>query len=55
MSLPKTFDLTLCLEVGEHLPQNAANILIESLCALSEVIVFSAAIPGQGGQRHINE
>ncbi|MBV9657765.1 MAG: class I SAM-dependent methyltransferase [Verrucomicrobia bacterium] len=56
-ALPVTgpFDLALCLEVAEHLRSESAERLVASLCALSPVIVFSAAIPGQGGFEHINE
>jgi hypothetical protein len=43
------------MEVGEHLPTDAATILVQSLCAHSPVVVFSAAIPRQGGVEHINE
>jgi len=50
-----TFDLALCLEVAEHLPQEAADRFVESLCRLAPTIVFSAAIPGQGGDGHCNE
>jgi SAM-dependent methyltransferase len=55
VALERTFDLALCLEVAEHLPAEAAPGLIESLTALAPVVVFSAAIPGQGGDGHINE
>ncbi len=54
-SLHRLFDLVLCLEVAEHLPASSAPVLIDSLCLHGEVIVFSAAVPGQGGQNHINE
>jgi hypothetical protein len=53
--LERTFDLALCLEVAEHLPADAAPLLVQSLTALAPVVVFSAAIPGQGGDGHINE
>lgn len=49
------YDLLICLEVAEHLECNAANVFIESLTRHSDIIVFSAAVPGQGGQKHINE
>jgi SAM-dependent methyltransferase len=55
IALERTFDLALCLEVAEHLPAEAAPGLVESLTALAPVVVFSAAIPGQGGEGHINE
>jgi SAM-dependent methyltransferase len=53
--LERKFDIALCLEVAEHLSENAAEQLIASLTAHSDVIIFSAAIPEQGGQNHINE
>lgn len=55
ITLNRNYDLALCLEVAEHLPETSSDLLIESLCSLSDNIVFSAAIPGQGGQNHINE
>ncbi len=54
-NLDRTFDVVLCLEVAEHLPESAANTLIDSLVLHSKNIIFSAAIPMQGGQDHINE
>jgi SAM-dependent methyltransferase len=52
----KQFDLTICLEVAEHLPEHLADTLVRFLCDSSqELILFSAAIPGQGGMGHINE
>lgn len=51
----ESFDLAICLEVAEHLPAGDAESFIAELCRLSEVIVFSAAIPGQGGTGHLNE
>lgn len=55
LQLQRQFDLVLCLEVAEHLPLAAATTLVKSLVAHGEVVLFSAAIPGQGGQHHINE
>jgi len=51
----RKFDLAVCLEVGEHLPAIDAPTLVESLSRLSEVVLFSAAIPGQRGTHHVNE
>ena len=48
-------DVVTCLEVAEHLPEERAGSLIAELCAVAPVVVFSAAIPGQGGTGHINE
>jgi SAM-dependent methyltransferase len=53
--LNKKFDLLLCLEVAEHLPGEYAKTLIDTLTLHSDFIIFSAAIPGQGGQNHLNE
>jgi SAM-dependent methyltransferase len=53
--LGRRFDLVQCLEVAEHLPARAAEGLIDSLTRHGEVIVFSAAPPGQGGHDHVNE
>lgn len=49
------FDLAICLEVAEHLPASIADDLVVALTAMSDVVLFSAAIPGQGGDGHINE
>lgn len=49
------FDLAISLEVAEHLPEECADVFVASLTSLSDTIVFSAAIPNQGGQDHINE
>ncbi|RYY18603.1 MAG: methyltransferase domain-containing protein [Chitinophagaceae bacterium] len=53
--LGKKADLLLCLEVAEHLEPSSAQTFIASLCNHADVIVFSAAIPNQGGNHHINE
>jgi SAM-dependent methyltransferase len=51
----RRFDLACSLEVAEHLPEEAANRFVENLTSLAPVVVFSAAIPNQGGTGHINE
>jgi hypothetical protein len=45
----------ISLEVAEHLPESSAAGFIHSLTQHGDIIVFSAALPGQGGQNHINE
>jgi SAM-dependent methyltransferase len=55
ISVSRKFDLAICLEVAEHLEASSADILIRKLTELSNVVVFSAAVPNQGGQGHINE
>jgi SAM-dependent methyltransferase len=49
------FDLVLTLELLEHVRPEAAPALVEFLTSLSDTVVFSAAIPGQGGTNHVNE
>jgi len=51
----KKYDLAICLEVAEHLPQDKASSFVHWLTSLAPVILFSAAIPGQGGIGHKNE
>ncbi len=51
----ETYDLAINLEVAEHLPKESAEHFIKWLCNLAPVILFSAAIPGQGGVGHQNE
>lgn len=53
--LDRRFDLAVCMEVGEHLPESASEILVATLVSAADVILFSAAPPGQGGTHHINE
>jgi len=49
------FDLAMSLEVAEHLPQASADDFVDSLTVLAPVVLFSAAIPGQRGNHHLNE
>jgi SAM-dependent methyltransferase len=53
--LDRTFDLVLSLEVAEHLSSESSDNFVNSLVSLGKIIVFSAAIPNQGGQNHLNE
>jgi SAM-dependent methyltransferase len=55
LELERRFDLVMSLEVAEHLPEAAAETFVASLVGLGSVILFSAAIPGQGGVHHVNE
>jgi len=54
-SLGRRFDLVQSLEVAEHLPVASAAGFVSSLCAHGDVVLFSAAPPGQGGENHLNE
>ena len=53
--LGKKFDLVVSLEVAEHLFENSAETFIDTLTSLGDIILFSAAIPGQRGTNHLNE
>jgi SAM-dependent methyltransferase len=48
-------DLAICLEVAEHVSDEAGRRLVSSLCKSSDLVLFGAAIPGQGGRHHVNE
>lgn len=47
--------LTLCLEMAEHVSPAAGRHLVSELCRVSDLVLWSAAIPGQGGDGHVNE
>ncbi len=52
------YDLAISLEVAEHLFPSRAKSFVKDLCSLSDVVLFSAAIPMQserGKNDHINE
>lgn len=53
--LKRKFSLCQCLEVAEHIPEDRADILINNICAHADVVMFSAAPIGQGGENHVNE
>jgi len=55
LSLGRVFDLVQSIEVAEHLMPSAADQFIDNLVRHGKLIMFSAAIPGQGGSQHINE
>ncbi|MCM0592781.1 MAG: methyltransferase domain-containing protein [Gloeotrichia echinulata IR180] len=50
----KSFDLAVSLEVAEHLEPEMSTTLVNWLTKVAPVVVFSAAVPGQGGHGHIN-
>jgi SAM-dependent methyltransferase len=55
IDLERGFDLVQCLEVAEHVPGNSAATLIDSITCHGDLVLFSAAQPGQGGTQHVNE
>jgi len=55
LCLQERFDLAISLEAAQHLPSEAAQTFVASICRLSDLVVFGAAIPGQSGTEHVNE
>jgi SAM-dependent methyltransferase len=55
LRLGQTFDLAVSLEVAEHISSERAQTFVDSLTDLAPLVLFSAAIPFQGGVHHINE
>lgn len=55
LKIDRRFELAISLEVGEHISERAAPTLVNVLCRLSDIIMFSAAVTGQEGTMHINE
>lgn len=53
--LETKFDLVTTLEVAEHIHEENASQFVKSLVKHSDIILFSAAIPLQGGTDHFNE
>jgi hypothetical protein len=55
INLNQKYEFLISLEVAEHLQEKSADKFIELLTSLSDIILFSAAIPGQTGINHFNE
>jgi len=53
--LGSKFDLAISVEVAEHIDSRYASVFIDNLTRHSDTILFSAAVPGQGGNDHVNE
>jgi hypothetical protein len=51
----RRFDLVVSLEVGEHINPRDTETFVDNLCRHTDAILFSAAVPGQGGVFHVNE
>ena len=49
------FDMATCFEVAEHFTDDYSKHLLDALTKASDIVVFSAAVPGQGGYKHVNE
>ena len=55
IDLGRRFDIVQSLETAEHLPEARAAGFIANLVAHGDLVLFSAAVPGQGGEHHVNE
>jgi SAM-dependent methyltransferase len=55
LEIKRKFDLAISLEVAEHLPPECAGTFVRGLTELAPIVLFSAAIPFQGGTHHLNE
>lgn len=55
VAIERSFDLAISTEVAEHLPKEHAAIFIANVASASDIVLFSAAIPYQGGAGHCNE
>lgn len=55
ISLDRRFDLVMSLEVAEHLPDSSARGFVDNLTRHGDLVLFSAALPFQGGFGHVNE
>lgn len=49
------FDLALCLEVAEHIPEELSDVFLDNIARFSDRLILSAAQPNQGGHHHVNE
>ena len=49
------YNLAICFEVAEHLEEHWADRLIDTICSCADIVLFTGAVPGQGGTFHLNE
>lgn len=55
LNLDRKFDIVQSFEVAQCIDGACADVFVDNLCRHGELIIFSAAVPGQGGERHVNE
>lgn len=55
IKLDKKYNLGICLEVAEHIFEDKSEIFLQNLVNATDIILFSCAIPNQGGTCHVNE
>lgn len=55
LAADRRYDLAISMEVAEHLSPARADSFVADLVRLAPNVLFSAAVPGQGGNNHVNE
>jgi SAM-dependent methyltransferase len=55
LDLAQKFDLAMSLEVAEHVHREFSDQFVGNLTRHADLVLFGAAIPYQGGFRHVNE
>jgi SAM-dependent methyltransferase len=55
LEITERYDLAMSVEVAEHLSEARADVIVDALCSASDVVLFGAAVPQQGGVHHVNE
>jgi SAM-dependent methyltransferase len=53
--VPDRYDLSLCLDVLEHIPAEHADRVLDNVCRDASLVILSCAPPHQGGHHHVNE
>ncbi len=53
--VPARYDLSLCLDVLEHIPESHSGCALENITRGAELLLLSCAPPGQRGHHHLNE
>ncbi len=53
--MKRRFDIAISVECAEHLEKRYADTFVDNICRHADIIMFGAAIPGQGGVEHVNE
>jgi SAM-dependent methyltransferase len=55
IEIDRRFDMAISLEVAEHITPEEGDRLVSKLTQIADFVLFSAAVPCQGGKHHINE
>lgn len=55
LEIGRRFDLAISLDVGEHIEPASSDGFVAELASLADIVLFGAAIPWQGGRKHLNE